>query len=352
MKKKIFLFGYSKANFGDDFFIYIMSKRYPDLDFYIQITNEKYKKPFNNLDNIHILEMERDVRLINIEEFDAYIYIGGSIFIESEYSKHELKEFTNFINKCNEKNKPFFYMTCNFGPYHTDAYLQMAKDLLKNCQNVCFRDLKSYNLFKDMKNVSYAPDVAFSYNMDAYKKNKKMLDIGISVIDLSIRENLREKELIYLDYMKRIVIKFAKRGYRVHLISFCDFENDNVAIEKIKEAVPEKYFKKLHVIQYDGNIEEFLKKYSKMKYMVCTRFHAMVLSVILRQKIYHLSYSKKSDNTIKELNIPGRLDNIQEIQYETTLKMNDFQAIDKQTLKSIVDQSNKQFEQFDQWLKA
>ena len=51
MRKKVLLFGYSRANFGDDLFVYILGKRYQDVDFYIHIKDEKYKRPFNNIDN-------------------------------------------------------------------------------------------------------------------------------------------------------------------------------------------------------------------------------------------------------------------------------------------------------------
>lgn len=349
MRKKVLLFGYSRANFGDDFFIYILSKRYSDVDFYIHIKEDKYKKPFEKLENINFLEMDRIVDLVEIDDYDAFIYIGGSIFMESEYSKHEVKEFTKFIEKCNERNKPFFYMTCNFGPYYTEEYIAMANNLFTKCTGICFRDLKSYDMFKGLETVSYAPDAAFSYNVDEYMKNRKMFSVGISVIDLSIRDKLKEKELIYLDYIKRIIIMFAKRGYKVNLFSFCEFEQDMIAIKKIQELLPDKYKKKINIVQYDGDIEKFITEYSKMKYMVCTRFHSMVLSVMLRQKIYNLSYSKKTDNVKDELEIPGRIDDIGNLEYETYLKKSDFKAIDRKKLNKIVEEANKQFSEFDKW---
>ena len=45
-KKKVLLFTYSKANFGDDLFVYILANRYKNIEFYIQIQEPKYKKAF------------------------------------------------------------------------------------------------------------------------------------------------------------------------------------------------------------------------------------------------------------------------------------------------------------------
>ena len=352
MRKKVLLFGYSRANFGDDFFIYVLAKRYENVEFYIHIKEEKYKKPFINLENVKFVKTDRNVDEVNLSDFDSFIYIGGSIFIESEYSINEMSEFTKFTKKCKQENKPFFYMTCNFGPYYHEEYVENAKKLFQNCEGVCFRDLKSYDLFKSQENISYAPDVAFAYNVDKYIKNKKMLQVGISVIDLSIRENLKGKEEIYNDYIKRIAIMFAKRGYTVNLISFCEFEQDLEAINKIKDMIPKKYERKIKVVNYDGNIENFLKEYSKNTYMICTRFHSMILSTMLRQKIYTLSYSKKTNNVKDELKIPGRLDDISDLNYDIILKKTDFEKIDKEKLNMIAEQSNKQFSQFEKWLNS
>ena len=99
MEKKVLLFGYSRTNFGDDLFIYILAKRYENVKFYIHIPEEKYRPPFLDIKNIHILEQERNVRDVQIENFDAFAYVGGSIFMESEYSWHEVKEFNYFIKE-------------------------------------------------------------------------------------------------------------------------------------------------------------------------------------------------------------------------------------------------------------
>lgn len=350
MKKRVLLFGYSRANLGDDLFIYILAKRYEDIQFYIHIREEKYRKPFKNLLNVTCLDTERNVHLVNLEDFDAFIYIGGSIFMESPYSKGEVAEFIELAKKCKENNKPLFYMTCNFGPYYTEEYVQNARILFKLCEGVCFRDKVSYNLFSDIKSVSYAPDVALSYDFSDLKQKKSFRSIGISVIDLEIREKLAPKELIYNDYIKRIIIKFAKRGYKVNLISFCAEENDEKAIEKIIKLLPEKYQKRVGTIKYVGDIETFIKEYSKMKYMVCTRFHSTILSILLEQKIYNLSYSKKTNNTLEDLGVEYKIDNIDQIEYDTRLSMKDFKKVDKRKIKKIEKDAKNQFKAFEQWI--
>ncbi len=132
-KKKILLFAYTKVNLGDNMFIYMLLKRYPNINFYIHLVEEGYNKLYKDLKNIHFITIERNLDIINIEDFDAYVYVGGSIFMESEYSFRELNDFNKFIKRCNEKNRKFFYMSCNFGPYKTQEYLNLAREIFTKC---------------------------------------------------------------------------------------------------------------------------------------------------------------------------------------------------------------------------
>lgn len=350
MEKKVLLFAYSKANFGDDLFVYILANKYPNVQFYIHIKEEKYKKPFTGLKNVNFLETERDTRSVNINEFNGYIYVGGSIFIESEYSRHEVSEFNCFIKECNKNNKPFFYITCNFGPYQTQEYLDLVKENFSLCKGVCVRDKASYEIFKEVPTVSYAPDMAFTHSLDKIKQKKQLMHVGISVINLEIREKLREKTDIYNDYIKRIIIKYAKKGYKVSLISFCEFEEDKTAIDKIKLTLPEKYLKNVQEILYKGDIQDFIKKYSRVNYMICTRFHSMILSIILKQKIYNLFYSKKQKNAGDDYELFKNMVDINDLTFETKLSTNEFEKIPQKIYDEILEKSMGQLEKFDKWV--
>lgn len=327
--KKVLIFAYSKANLGDDLFICVLTNKYKNVDFFIHVQDEMFNKAFKNYENLKILDDERLVDNVNIDDYDGFIYVGGSIFIESEYGWHEAKEFNKFIKRVKEKNKPFFYISCNFGPNKTEEYLNQIAENLKLCESVTFRDKASYNLLKEIPSVKYASDLAFSYDYTNIIKNKIKNTIGISVIDLEIRENLREKVGIYDDYIKRISIKFAKRGYKVYLISFCAFENDEVAIERILKSIPEEYKENVDVLLYRGDLEKFLEEYSKINYMVCTRFHSLVLSAIFKQKIYNLIYSNKTQNFIKDYNLFKKIDRIDELQYNTYLRKYHFKRLNR-----------------------
>ena len=345
---KVLLFAYTKVNLGDNLFIYMLLKQYPQVDFYIHILEDEYKKVYENIENLHFLYEERNLDNIKIDDFDAFLYVGGSIFIESEYGMNEIKGFNKFIKKCKDNNKKFFYMSCNFGPFKTENYLNIAKDNFSMCDGICFREINSYNLFKDIEKVRYSPDMAFTFKTPKTKKEKK--SIGITVIDLSIRDDLKQYINEYNDFIKRIIIKFAKRGYKVYLFSFSQFEKDDIAIERILNIVPEIYKDKIKTIKFDCNIEEYLEKYGKMEYMVCARFHSMILSMLYGQKVYNITYSKKQDNVINELKLFKRYQPINKITYDTILRKYYFKRVNCNKIKKIAKKAEGQFEDFNNWL--
>lgn len=348
-KKKVLLFAYTKVNLGDNLFIYMLLKRYKEVDFYIHILEKEYENVYKDFENLHYINANRNLDSVNIEEFDAYLYVGGSIFMESEYGMHEMKEFNKFIKRCKEKNKKFFYMSCNFGPYKTQEYLDLARENFSLCNGICFRDKKSYELFSDIDKVMYAPDMVFSFKYNQ-KVEKEKKSIGISVINLQIRENLKEVEAIYNDFIKRIIIKFAKRNYKVYLFSFSEFEKDGEAINNIINLLPEQYKNSVETVIFNEDIDTYLEKYSKVEYMVCGRFHSMILSILFNQKIYNLTYSKKQDNVIEELKLFNRYQEIKDLKYETVLRKYYFKKINASKLNKISKEAENQFLNLDNWI--
>lgn len=344
------LFAYTKVNLGDNLFIYMLVKKYPDIDFFIHVVEKEYEKVYKDIKNLHYIHEPRELNSIKIEEFDAYLYVGGSIFMESDYARHEMKEFNKFIQKCKEQHKKFFYMSCNFGPYQTQEYLALAKETFSLCDGICFRDKKSYDLFKEIGTVMYAPDMAFSFQMEE-KIPKEKKSIGISVISLAIREDLKEIEEPYNDFIKRIIIKYAKRNYKVHLFSFSEFEKDGEAIREIMDMLPEEYKDKVAIETFEEDIEGYLKKYAQMEAMVCGRFHSMILSILFRQKIYNITYSKKQDNVIKELRLFRKFQPIKEITFSTVLRGYYFQRVGERKIKKIAKQAVNQFKNLENWLE-
>lgn len=340
MAKKIFILAYARKNLGDDIFIEMILKKYPQYDFYMKLKNKAFLDNLSKYNNLNIIDGEdTDEELYSIHptQYDAYIYIGGSIFMEGGKVYNLSEKFLKFVKACKEFDIPFIYISSNYGPYKTEEYFNLSKENFSTCTDICFRDKYSYNLFKDISNVRYAPDYIFSYDLKT--ENKIPKTIGITVINLDVRNDLKEVSTKYYKWLLNSIKNYIDLGFKVYLYSFCKHEGDEDTIDYILSNMNND---NIVDVRYRGNIEEFLEKYTKMEYMICSRFHAMVLSSLMYQKMYIVSYSNKINNVINDLELDIPILNLKNLNENQILQLENFNAVEETKLKKIKQESKKQ----------
>ncbi len=344
--KKIMLFAYTRTNLGDDLFVLKLLKKYPDTQFYIQIPDEKYSLFLNNCKNIIILKEERNLEAINIQNYDAFIYIVGSVFRENIGGMKKIKEFNDFADRCNNHNVPFIYISCNFDNKFSNEYFKECENLFKKCTDICFRDSHSYNLFKHIKSVRYAPDVILSY--DIVKNKTKKNTVGISVIDLNIRPEFLSLRDRYINFIVHNINHYVNNGYDVYLFSFCEYEGDEAAINTIYDTVNSNIKNNVNKIFYNGNVDEFLNIFTSMENMICQRFHSMILSIISEQKHVVVPYSKKINHVIDDLNLNNNICDLDNISDNLLINLSSFKLIDNTEVKKLNYHANEQIKIVDE----
>ena len=322
---KIYLFAYTKTNLGDDLFLYILLNRYKSIDFYINIQEKDRNSKFiQSFENLHLVDGE-DKYNVNIEDYDAFIYIGGSIFMENDISIKKLYRLNKLIRDCKNINIPFYYISSNFGPYYTEEYYDLACNTFEFCEDVCFRDRASKKLFEDKKSTRYAPDLVFTLNKKSKEKIKG--SVGISLIDTKNREKLQNSEEQYISFLVKNICYLIEQGKKIYLYSFCEYEGDNNCSNKVLKQLPEEYKNSVIEVIYKGETEEYINLYSKMEYAICTRFHSMILSTIFRQKLMVISYSNKISNVFKELKLGKKCYELKELGKTKTFEINNYKKI-------------------------
>lgn len=342
--KKVLIYAYTKLNLGDDLFIKILCNRYPNVKFYI-FTIYQYSKSFNKIQNLTCYCVDRFyIRWINnifknlriskdifkkyiTLKVDSSVYIGGSIFMQLN-DKWEYMINNDMKMKIN--NKPHFILGSNFGPYKNEKFFERYKEFFKECRDVCFRDKYSYELFKDLNNVRYASDIVFQGNK-IYKPTTKSNNIVISVIKPSIRDRFKDYDEKYYDKISEVIEYFVKRGLNVILMSFCKFEGDEEAVEKIYNRIKSEDKLKVDKYFYRGDIKESLKIIGESRYVIATRFHAMILGLVYNKPVYPIIYSEKMTNVLNDINFNG---NIMELQLIEELKV----ECVNESLKSLEDE--------------
>lgn len=177
--KKIFILAYLRKNLEDDLFVTILLEKYKnsEIQFYINIDDEKFISDFSKYNNLTILNNKNNFFDEELK-YDAYVYIAGSIFMENSASLRFAKELKVYLKKCNVNKKPFYFISTNFGPCYTTEFYNDVYETLEKSTSICFRDKYSYESFKSLKAVSYAPDAVLSMGeknnsiLKKYSRNK------------------------------------------------------------------------------------------------------------------------------------------------------------------------------------
>lgn len=358
--KNILIKAYINKNLGDDLFIKILVEKFLKQNFIIVINKKNFSNDYLNFKNLKRIKGFRILDFIirklkgiyifseiiayKLNKCDKIIEIGGSIFMEKVGKNYHLIQRKSL----KELYGKYFILGANFGPYRTEGFIKKYCNFFSECNDVCFRDIYSYSLFKNLPNIRYAKDIVFSLNVEEYTEKEYIL---ISVIKPSIRKELFDKDNEYYNTIKNLAVDFLENGKKVKLMSFCKNEGDEEAIEEILKITPKSFRDKIGKYYYDGNIEDALEIIGKAEAVVATRFHAMILGFIYRKKVYPIAYSKKTTNVLEDLEFKGNycsFDNLNEISYE---KIMENEILDENILELARKDAERHFEKLDLFLK-
>ena len=316
MRKKVMIYAYTKYNLGDDLLIQILCKRYPHVQFLLY-TYPEYQSVFENCKNLKVVSNRSIVskvtnrvgRLLKnknayentiAKRCDACVCITGSLFIQGE---GDWRPYFTYMESRQIQRIPYYQIGSNFGPYRDDGFFEGFKGFFANCEDVCFREKYSYDLFADLKNVRVAPDVVFSGKFPV-RKSEKM--VSISVINLSNRSELAEYQIEYRDFIVDMCSHYCKKGYQVNLMSFCKGEGDEIMIDEVLNKLESKEGRqKINSVLYQGDIDKIVNLLSRSEVVVATRFHAMILGWCMKKKVLPIIYSPKMEHVIEEINYCG-----------------------------------------------
>ena len=306
------IFAYCRCNAGDDLFIRTLLKRYPDQTFYLH-TAPKYTQYLKQEPNLKVASnfsytlsllvgklSKRLLRFLQNKRtagFAAAVRIGGSVFIEKDGADH---------NYFPEKNKNFFIIGANFGPYRTKEFFDAKKEKIKASVDCCFRDRYSYELFSDLPQVRYAPDVLFGYPFLPPRKNGE--HIGVSVIDFNNHGKLSAYTAAYERGIKKICDYWVAQHRTVKLLCFCADEGDTSAAERVIASCNDP--DQIETIVYSGDTESFLAEINNCEILYATRFHAMILGWAMYKTVVPVIYSEKQTNVIEDIGFEGIVWNI------------------------------------------
>lgn len=303
---KIYLKGFFFKNLGDDLFVHMIAKRYPQHQF-LAVTNQGFEDQLSMEPNVKVIGLNKIARGIN-KLFNLYdliekkaelsVVISGSIFQEFSEDTEALKRLQSLPGKKN----PTYILGVNFGPYETETYYQAARNYFKSIKDVCFRDQWSRDLFADIAQVRYAPDILLGIENIIAGSSEKKANCVISVMDFERKEYLKPFAEQYEQFIVSAMQYYVSNGYGVTLISFCKIEGDEKAIEKILARCSDEIKEKTRVEKYDGqNWKEIIETISQASYLIATRFHSMILGSVFQIPTLPIVYNDKCRHFLADI---------------------------------------------------
>lgn len=291
--KNIMLHAYCADNLGDDLFIRLICRRYPQTLFHT-VTEGVYGKGLSALSNLKLHPMKFPDRLRDrlhsrwtarerlAKRCDGLIHIGGSIFIQNNNWEQKFRNYSRLISAAKKR----YVIGANFGPYTDEAYLLKYGELFSRMDGICFRDSFSYKLFPHLNNTDWAPDLLFAGEYIPYRKEGSYA--VISVMD---------KGPAYFKQMAALGDFLYGRGYLVVLMGFCTGEGDAAACLKISGMMQGRH----RVYCYCGDLEEALRIIGGAALIISARFHGAILGWAMGKPVYPIVYSEKTKHVLADL---------------------------------------------------
>lgn len=340
-KKQIVLDFYSCHNLGDDLFVEAFAEHFSDCEIHLLVNPKCVPKKlpknvrilhFSHVDlrlrrisnlashrghkrMVHMVEHVRQRRLEHIAKgCDAFVKIGGSIFMqhapgcpEIDFSTEEKPDFSLRPLQGGRGNR--FIIGANLGPVYSEDYWEQMEAEFRNYRHVCLRDYASYCKMRTAPNVQYAPDVLFLIPRPYVGETGE--NVAISVMD--IRQNTQDEAVAqaYYDLLERAIAYFLGRDIPVTLMSFCQWQGDERAVQTLLDRFPGE--KRLSACYYRGSARRSLKVLSGASFVVGTRFHSTILGISFGKPVFPIVYNSKTAHYLADLSFPGKSAALEEL---------------------------------------
>lgn len=325
--KKVFVDIYLAFNLGDDLFLDILAKQYLGCQFTVNYLGDQYDTFISQYHNVKrrrytlLNKISQRLRISEhlhnynqvAEEHDALIFIGGSIFREEDYHTSLYVDRLNMVRDFKNRGKKVFVLGANFGPFSSDRFLNDYREFFRYCDDVCFRDLYSYELFKEISHVRYAPDIVFQMNLDEYKVKTNTKIVGYSIIDVRHKSGLMNYHSDYVLNMVKSIECLINKGYQCCLMSFCEKEGDMQVINMIKSHLSKGILQNVYVYDYKGDLKEAISLIATFELFIAARFHANIIALLLGIGVIPIIYSPKTVNMLKDMNQDALMINMDEL---------------------------------------
>lgn len=317
----VLLFPCIEKNLGDDLFVKLICEKLPNKTFEVsdrakygsltRINNLRFSRTLTKY--LHYTGRVPRNRIKRAIYFLLGKYYGkrmgrhatGVMIVGNAFKNYQPFSFNDtkwFTYRMDLVDK-FFLISTNFGPYTDERWRDAFSEYFSRCEDVCFRDNKSFSLFQTLPNVRVAPDAVFSLGRIQRKSDTKT--IIVSVIDCQTAGRpqwLQEFKKAYEGKLTETIDLLTEKGYKAVLLNSNELQ-DEAASEGILCSVRNKDM--VSVFHYDGEIEKVIDLYATASGVISTRLHTLVLGLLADIPVFPIIYDEKVAGILESVHFSG-----------------------------------------------
>ncbi len=291
--KKVLISGYiGFGNFGDEaIFSSLVSylkakgvevsalssnKKYTEKEYSIKAYN--YKCPFSILKAV----MSCDI-----------LFSGGGSLLQNKTSNKSLYYYLSIINLAKIFRKKVVIFAQGFEGISGNKQIKFVQKTLKKCDLITVRDEVSKKILEDLEIKStLVCDPVYSLNLPEYNPCGY---VGIQ---------LRKYNLMHKDFLNNladaVLVRFGDK--KIKIIPFEESNDREICLE-FKKLLKEKKDDVEADVVNDTSIQNIIKEFSTLEYLVAMRFHACILGSAFNIKTTPVVYDNKVLNLSKRENL-------------------------------------------------
>ncbi len=299
---------YLDKNLGDDLMLWLLCTHFPEHSFHLYCVNPEYFPVLPDCKNLLSTEVPLKVVLRSRDNpYDGYLRIGGSLF-EMKGVRTPVYRFLHALQLESAMRRGFksAVIGCNISTFPSTLAQLTTKKEFRTFGLATVRDQRTFRFASALKapeHLFFYPDMLFSLP-SSFFPSKKGPDgpLGVAVYR---SKYLPEENSRYYDVMAAFCDLYIEKNNRpVHFFAFdTGLENDNLAAQEIQRRMT--HAQQTALCSHNGHGWALLAEMSKCSAMVCTRFHAIVLAMLMHIPFVPISYSEKTDNLLCDIGYEG-----------------------------------------------
>ncbi len=295
MAKRFVLSGYfGFKNFGDEAILSILVNKLQQDRHRLTIisSDPQYtKSKFKHVRSVHTFDIKDIIGFIS--KSDCLISGGGSL-LQDTTSLKSLVYYLTIIFIALVFRKKVIIFSQGIGPINTGIGRFLTKNILKHCDYISVRDIKSQKLLESWGiNSELACDPVFSTEIPPAQK------------DGSVAVQLRNFKTMTEDFIDRLALKVVKE-FNGRTINIYPFQ------ASIDNEICHRFEKALKLLETDSEINvctdltdsEIISGISKAEYLIAMRFHAIIIGLLSQTKTLGINYDIKVEKLCSEFGLP------------------------------------------------